>query len=74
MAPSIIGSVELKVSTSIVAGKTQQKTIRVFKTYKNVLGSQTSGSRVPLPPEIELSSEHPWDSLRSAFDQSVQSL
>lgn len=74
VAPSIIGSVELKVSTSVVGGKTQQKTVRVFKTYKNVLGSQTSGSRVPLPPEIELSSEHPWDSLRSAFDQSVQSL
>lgn len=74
VAPSIIGSVELKVSNTIVGGKTVQKSVRVFKTYKNVLGSQTSGSRVPLPPEIELSSEHPWDSLRSAFDQSVQSL
>jgi hypothetical protein len=74
VAPSVIASVEIKAATTIVAGKPVTKSVRVLKVFKNVLDAQTGGTRVPLPPEIELSSEHPWDSLRTAFDESVKSL
>lgn len=72
--PSLIASVELKKVSKVVNGKAQSHPIRVLKVAKNVLDAQTGGTRIPLPDEIELSSEHPWDSLRSEFDKAIASL
>ena len=72
--PSLIASVEIKKIPKMVNGKITTTTGRVLGVAKNVLDSQTGGTRVPLPDEIELSSEHPWDSLRSVFDESIKSL
>lgn len=72
--PSLIASVEIKKIPKMVNGKMTTTTGRVLRVAKNVLDSQTGGTRVPLPDEIELSSEHPWDSLRSVFDESIKSL